>query len=322
MSEKKLVFKKEWLKDQRIILALVIILLIIIVGLINPKFVRLANIMAILQQISVLGVMTMTMTMLLISGGIDLSIGSMMTLSGVVVGTVIMKGGSLIVAVLAGIGVSTLCGLVNGLIIAKSKCLPLIITLGTSQVFYGISLLIAGGSFINFQGKLDFLRKIQLFGFLPLMVILMLFIVILMYFLLNKTRYGRRIFAIGGNEKNAYLSGISVDAYKIISYGIGGATIGVAGLIFAARLNAITAGAGSGYELDALVASVIGGVTFEGGRGTILGAFFGCLLIGIISNAMDILGVHAYIKIVVTGAIIVGAVVLSNIENVRKSKGA
>lgn len=320
MSENKLVFKKGWLKDQRILLALVIILLIIIVGMINPRFVRLANIMAILQQISVLGIMTMTMAMLLISGGIDLSIGSMMTLSGVVVGTILMNGGSLIVAVLAGVGVATLCGLVNGVIIAKSKCLPLIITLGTSQVFYGISLLIAGGSFINFQNKLDFLRKIQLFGFLPLMVIVMLLIVVLMYVLLNKTRFGRRIFAIGGNEKNAYLSGINVDLYKVITYGIGGAIIGLAGLIFAARLNAITASAGAGYELDALVAAVIGGVTFEGGRGTVLGAFFGCLLIGIISNAMDILGVHAYVKIVVTGAIIVAAVVLSNIENARKSQ--
>jgi ribose/xylose/arabinose/galactoside ABC-type transport system permease subunit len=198
--------------------------------------------------------------------------------------------------------------------------MPLIITLGTSQVFYGISLLIAGGSFLQFQNRLDFMRTIKLGGFLPLMVIFMIIVCFMVYFLLERTRFGRRIVAIGGNEKNAYLSGINVDLYKVVTYGISGAIVSIAGLIFAARLNAITANAGSGYELNALVAAVIGGVTFEGGRGTVLGAFLGCLLIGIISNALDILGVDAYIKIVITGLIIVVAVVLSNIQNLTRRK--
>ena len=306
------------IRDQRVLLCLVIIVLVTIVGLINPRFVRLNNIIAILQQISVLGILTMAMSMLLISGGIDLSIGNLMALSGVVVATILMQGGSMFTAILAGVGVSTLGGLINGVIIAKSRTMPLIITLGTGQIFSGISLLIAGGSFLQFKGKLDFLRKIRLFDFLPLMVIVMLGIVALMYVLINKSRFGRRIVAIGGNELNAYLSGIPVDLYKIITYAVSGTIVSVAGLIFAARLNAITATAGAGYELDALVAAVVGGVTFEGGRGTILGAFLGCLLIGIISNALDILGVDAYVKIVITGAIIVGAVVLSNIEKLRR----
>lgn len=305
-------------KDQRLLLCVVIILLVSVVGIINPRFVRLNNVIAILQQISVLGILTMSMSMLLISGGIDLSIGNMMALSGVVVATILMRGGSMFAAILAGVGVSTLCGLVNGFIIAKSRTMPLIITLGTGQMFNGISLLIAGGSFLQFQNRLDFLRKIRLFDFLPLMVIVMLSIVLMMYVLLNKTRFGRRIVAIGGNELNAYLSGIRVDLYKVLTYGISGTIVSVAGLIFAARLNAITATAGAGYELDALVAAVVGGVTFEGGRGTVLGAFLGCLLIGIISNALDILGVDAYIKIVITGGIIVSAVVLSNIEKLRR----
>ncbi|MEF9973088.1 MAG: ABC transporter permease [Clostridia bacterium] len=309
---------KGLLKDQRVLLGIVIILLVTVVGIINPKFIKLNNIVAIFQQISVLGVMTMAMTMLLISGGIDLSIGNMMTLSAVVVATVLLKTDNMFLAVASGVGVSILCGLFNGFIIAKSKCMPLIITLGTSQMFYGVSLLIAGGSFLQFQNKLDFMRKIKLFDFLPLMVIFMIVVCLAMYFLLTKTRFGRRIVAIGGNEKNAYLSGISVDRYKIITYGISGAIVSIAGLIFAARLNAIAASAGAGYELDALVAAVIGGITFEGGRGTVLGAFLGCLLTGIISNALDILGVTAYVKIVITGGIIVLAVVLSNIQNARK----
>lgn len=311
---------KAWKLDQRLLLGIVIILLVAVVGVINPKFITLNNVIAIFQQIAVLGVLTMAMSMLLISGGIDLSIGSMMTLSAVVVATVLMKGSNMFTAILAGVGISVLCGLFNGVIIAKSRCMPLIITLGTSQIFYGISLLIAGGSFLQFQNRLDFMRTIKLAGFLPLMVIFMIIVCFMVYFLLERTKFGRRIVAIGGNEKNAYLSGISVDLYKIITYGISGAIVAIAGLIFAARLNAITANAGSGYELNALVAAVIGGVTFEGGRGTVLGAFLGCLLIGIISNALDILGVDAYIKIVITGLIIVVAVVLSNIQNLTRRK--
>ena len=244
----------------------------------------------------------------------------MMALIGVVVATVLMAGQSLLVAVLAGMAVGVLCGLFNGIIIAKSRCIPLIITLGTGQIFYGIALLICGGSFLQFKEKLEFMRKITLYNFLPLMVIFMLAIVVLMYILLNKTKFGRRIVAIGGNEKNAYLSGIHVDKYKIITYAIGGLIVSVAALILGARLNSITATAGDGYETDALVASIIGGVTFEGGRGTVFGAFLGCLLTGIISNALDILGVHAYVKVVISGAIIVGAVVLSNIDNLRKKQ--
>ena len=164
------------------------------------------------------------------------------------------------------------------------------------------------------------MRKIQLYNVLPLMVIFMLTIVLLMHVLLNKTKFGRRIVAIGGNEKNAFLSGINVDLYKIITYCIGGLIVSIAALVLGARLDSITATAGNGYETDALVAAIIGGVTFEGGRGTVFGAFLGCLLTGIISNALDILGVDAYVKVVISGAIIVGAVVLSNIDSLRKKR--
>lgn len=309
---------KSIFRDQRVLLGLVIVLLVAVVGIINPRFVKLNNIVAIFNQISILGVLTMAMAMLLISGGIDLSIGSMMSLCGIVVATVLMSGQGMFVALLAGFGTGIVCGAFNGVIIAKSKGMPLIITLGTSMIFNGISLLIAGGAFLQFEKKLDFMRTIKLFDTVPLMVLFMLAVCLAMYVLLNKTKFGRRIVAIGGNEKNAYLSGINVDLYKVITYSIAGLIVSIAGLILGARLNSITATAGDGYETDALVAAVVGGVTFEGGRGSVSGAFLGCLLIGIISNAMDILGVHAYVKTVITGAIIVGAVVMSNMDKLRK----
>lgn len=171
---------------------------------------------------------------------------------------------------------------------------------------------------MSFNGLLDFMRKISLFGTIPLMVLLMLVTVVLMSLLINRTKFGRRIVAMGGNETNAYLSGIKVVTYKIITYMISGLLVALASFVFAARMNSIAPAAGSGYELDALVACVIGGITFEGGRGTVSGAMLGCLLTGVISSALDILGVDAYLKIAITGVIIVIAVVLSNIDNIRR----
>jgi len=318
MSNKKTAKGASMFRDARVLLMIVIVLMVIVVSCINPKFIRLTNIVTILQQISVLGILTMAMSMLMISGGIDLSIGNMMALSAVVLATALKGGMGLGLAVLLAILTAMLCGLLNGFIIAKSKCVPLIITLGTSQIFYGAALLITGGSFMSFGGKLDFMRKISLFNTIPLMVLLMVAAVLVMSYLINRTKFGRRIVAMGGNEKNAYLSGIKVVRYKIITYVISGFLVAVAGIVFAARMNSIAPAAGSGYELNALVAAVIGGITFEGGRGTVSGAILGCLLTGVISSALDILGVDAYLKIAITGIIIVLAVVLSNIDNIRK----
>ncbi|MDO5602698.1 MAG: ABC transporter permease [Oscillospiraceae bacterium] len=308
---------KRFFKDQRTLLAIVIVAIVLIVSLINPKFIMVSNIITIFQQISVLGILTMAMSMLLISGGIDLSIGNIMVVSGVVMSVLIGSGVPTFVALLAGLLVGTVCGLINGVIIAKSKCIPLIITLGTSQAFYGIALSVSGGSIMSFKGAFNGL-KAKIADIFPVMLLVLLFMTAVAYVLMNYTKFGRRIVAIGGNEKNAFLSGISVTKYKIIIYGIAGLFCAVASIVFCARIDSITSNAGSGYETDALTAAIIGGVTFDGGKGTIGGAFLGCLLMGVIKNAMNILLVPTYIQTIVTGCIIVAAVVLSNINNIRK----
>ena len=308
------------LKDQRVLMVIVILLITIVVTIISPKFVAIRNIVAILQQISVLGILTMSMSLLLISGGIDLSIGNIMVLSGVVISKVIMSGGSVSFAVILGLLTGLFCGFLNGIIIAKSKCLPLIITLGTSQIFFGASLMITGGRFMNFGRKFDFIGRTRIFDIFPVMLIFLIVMVAFAFILLNYTRFGRRIVAIGGNEKNAYLSGINIDRYKIIIYSISGVISAIASIVFVSRLDSITATAGSGYELKALTAAIIGGITFDGGRGTIGGAFIGVLLLGIISNAMNILSVWPYAQTAISGAIIVLAVILSNLENIRNIK--
>ncbi|PKL26995.1 MAG: ABC transporter permease [Spirochaetae bacterium HGW-Spirochaetae-2] len=306
-------------KDQRVLMMIVILLITVVVTIISPKFVDIRNIVAIFQQVSVLGILTMAMAMLLISGGIDLSIGNIMVLSGVVISKIIMGGGSVPVAVLLGLITGLVCGFLNGLIIAKSKCLPLIITLGTSQIFFGASLMITGGRFMNFSGKFDFIGRTRILDVFPVMLIFLIVMVLFAFGLLNYTRFGRRIVAIGGNERNAYLSGINIDRYKVAIYSIGGLISAIASIVFVSRLDSITATAGSGYELRALTAAIIGGVTFDGGKGTIGGAFIGVLLLGIINNAMNILSIWPYAQTAISGAIIVVAVILSNLDTIRKA---
>ncbi|MCI8763836.1 MAG: ABC transporter permease [Lachnospiraceae bacterium] len=310
--------RKRFLKDQRILLALVILLIVAVVSIINPRFIAVKNLITIFQQISVIGILTMAMSMLLIGGGIDLSIGNIMVLSGVVMARVLGDGGSVMTAVALGVLVGIACGLLNGAVIAKSKCIPLIITLGTSQVFYGLALTISGGRIMSFGGAFNAIGKTRLFDVFPVMLFVLIFMVAVSYVLMNRTRFGRRIVAIGGNEKNAFLSGIHVIKYKVLIYGIAGFFCSVAAIIFSARIDSITANAGAGYETSALTAAIIGGVTFDGGKGTISGAFLGCVLMGVISNAMNILQVETYIQTIITGGIIVSAVVLSNINNMKK----
>lgn len=317
MADKKLSVTKRILRDQRILLAIVIVLIVVVVSALKPNFISVGNIITIFQQISVLGILTMAMSMLLISGGVDLSVGNIMVLSAVTMAFALDRGIPAVAAVFVGLVVGTLCGLLNGFIIAKSKCIPLVITLGTSKAFYGLALTISDGRIMNFGGVFNGL-KYKLFDLFPMMLLVLVAMTMIAFFMMNYTKFGRRIVALGGNEKNAFLSGINVTGYKMAIYAISGFFCAVASIIFVARIDSITANAGTNYETNALAAAIIGGVTFDGGKGTISGAFLGCLLMGVISNAMNILGVDTNVQTIVTGVIIVGAVVLSNINNLRK----
>lgn len=315
MKENKII-----LKDQRILLLFVIFAIIACVTVINPKFITIKNIVTILGQISVIGVLTMAMSMLLISGGIDLSLGNIMALSSVVMAALLAMGQNIFIVIFGGIIIGLVCGLLNGFIIAKSKCIPLIITLGTSQIFYGLSLTISKGRIMSFSGVFDVLSKTKFFGVFPAMLIVLILMIILAYILMNKTVVGKRLMAIGGNEKNAYLCGIEIDKYKILIYSLSGIFCSVAAIVFSARIDSVTANAGLGYETSALTAAIIGGVTFEGGKGSIAGAFLGCILMGVISNAMNILQVETYIQTIITGIIIAAAVVFSNVASMKGRK--
>jgi ribose/xylose/arabinose/galactoside ABC-type transport system permease subunit len=306
------------LKKQQILLSLVIAAIVIIISLIDVRFININNIISIFQQISVLGILTIAMSILLISGGVDLSIGNNMVVSGIIMSVMIARGVPLGLSIMNAVLAATVLGFFNGMIIAYSRCIPLIITLGTSQTFYGLALTFSRGRIMSFGGKLDFFGKAKIFGVFPIMLFVLVLVILLSSIMMNYTKFGRRTVAIGSNEQNAFLSGIEVQRYKVILYTIAGFLCGIAAIVFSSRIDAVASNAGSGYETRALAASIIGGVTFDGGKGTLSGAFLGCILMGVINNAMNILKVPTYIQTIITGLIIVAAVVLSNINNLKR----
>lgn len=308
--------KFRFLNSQSSYLILVIILIGIVASIINPNFLTLGNFFNVLQQISVLGILTMCMSLLMISGGLDVSIGSMAGLVGIIFAKMLIAGQSILVSVVALLALSTICGFVNGLIVAKSKVTPLIITLGMNYVFLGFGLIIGGGRPQTISG-FTFLGEAKA-GPVPVAIIIYILIVAFAFCLRKYTKFGRRLNAIGGNPLAAYLSGINVDLHIITMYALSGLIVGLAALVLVSRLGMIRADTGSDFALQALAAAIIGGITFEGGRGSIIGAFFGVLLLGILINAMNIIGASSYLQTVVLGAIIVVATVISNIGKMRR----
>jgi len=304
---------KSLFKNQTFFLFVIILILSVAAGLINPRFFTLQNFLSILKQSTVLGILSMSMALLLISGSIDLSIGSMMGLGAVISCTMVMNGFSIVLAILAGFLTPVAGSLVNGAIVSWNKSVPpLIITLGMSFVYSGLSLVVSGGQFLSMRGKFYFLGGGEIGG-IPVPVIVLVVIVSAVHVLLKYTKYGRRVVAMGGNEELAFLSGIETRRYEIFNFLISGGLVGLASMVLVSRLGSVVAGVGAGYELRALAAAIIGGVTFEGGRGTVFGTLLGVLLLGVISNGMNILNVSSYYQDVVSGLIIVVAVIVSSI---------
>lgn len=312
--------KKNWVgffKNQTAYLVLVIIVVSIIATILNPRFLSARNFFNVMQQISVLGILSMCMALVMISGHLDISIGNLAGLVGMIFTRMVLSGYSVLLSVVVVLVISTILGCINGIIIAKTKTTPLIITLGMMYVYYGIALIISEGRPHSLGGQFQFLGRAKL-GPIPFTIILYLIVFAFAIFLRRYTTYGRRINAIGGNREAAFLSGINVDRHIIYLYALSGLIVGLGGLVLASRLGMVRADSGTGYELQALAAVIIGGITFEGGRGSLVGAFFGVLLLGIMYNAMNIVGVSSYMQTIFLGAIIVIATVVSNIGSMKK----
>ncbi|POF34216.1 ABC transporter permease [Roseibium marinum] len=294
-----------------------LVLLLIGFSIASPNFMQTSNMIAILQATSVNGVLAVAATLVIITGGIDLSVGTLMTFCAVIAGVVLTNlGMPLPVGVLAAIGTGALCGLCSGTFVAKMKIPPFIATLGMMLILKGLSLVISGTRPIYFNDTpgFDQISRGSLIGeIFPALPIpngvLILFIVALSAaYVLGRTVLGRYTFALGSNEEAVRLSGVNTDFWKMAVYSLAGGICGIAGILIASRLNSAQPALGLGYELEAIAAVVIGGTSLSGGRGTVLGTLIGALIMAVLTNGLRVLSVAQEWQTVVTGAIIILAV--------------
>jgi len=296
---------------------LVLIALIIILGIISPVFLSGRNIRNILQQVSVIGILAMGSTVVMISGGIDLSIGSIVSVAAVVMGTMIKANYPAELAIVVGLLIGAGIGLINGGLAAYTKAHPFILTLGTMTLFQGVAIIITQGFPITDLGRrFEWIGSARIWE-IPVSVIVLLLVTLACHFLLRYLRLGRFAYAIGGNEYTTFLAGISVRRYKILFYVICGFFAGLGSVVLASRISSAIPTMGVDYTLLSIAAVVIGGVPLEGGRGSVWGTFTGVLLLGVIANGLNLLHVEASWQYVLTGAIIVIAVILHEQQSTK-----
>jgi ribose transport system permease protein len=284
--------------------------LVILLWILTPHFLTISNLLNVAQQTSINAIIAVGMTFVIITAGIDLSVGSIMAFSGVVLASALDAGLPLPLALLIGLAIGMACGLFNGLLITYGHLPPFISTLGMMSVARGAALLYTQGRPISgFGENFRSLATGEIIG-LPAPVIIMIFIYIIAHFVLTRTKLGRYTYAIGGNEEAAVLSGINVKFFKTMVYGLCGMLSGLAAIILTARLNSAQPIAGIMYELDAIAATVIGGTSLMGGEGRIVGTLIGALIMGVLRNGLNLLGISSFIQQIVIGSVIIIAVLI------------
>jgi ribose transport system permease protein len=311
---------------QRILAFAALIILIIVFSLASPNFLQFRNVVGIFLATAVNGILALGVTFVIITAGIDLSIGTVMTFAAVITGVLVTNWGLPIpIGVMGGIAAGGLAGLINGVVIAKMKVPPFVATLGMMYVAKGLALIISELRPIYFTNTPVF-RDIAtgsligrvVPGFdLPNAVLILFGAAIVGHFLLFKTILGRYTFALGSNEEATRLSGVNVDRWKIAVYTVSGLFAGLGGIVIASRLNSAQPALGQGYELDAIAAVVIGGTSLSGGQGSILGTVIGAFVISVLTNGLRMLSVPQEWQIVVTGAIIIVAVYFDMVRRRR-----
>ncbi|MEI6387710.1 MAG: ribose ABC transporter permease [Spirochaetota bacterium] len=300
------------LKNYGIVIAFLIICALL--AFMSPVFFTLNNMILVIRQTSIYGIMAVGMTFVILTGGIDLSVGSILALSGAICAGMLKSGMPLPLVLVLTMAVGLSCGLFNGLVITVGRITPFVVSLGMMSIARGITLIYTKGYPISgFAPEFRFIGGGYVFG-VPVPIIIFLGIVLIAYVVLTQTRLGRYTYAIGGNEETVKLSGINAGFFKSLAYVIAGLTASISALISTSRLNSGGPQAGIGYELDVIAAVVIGGTSLNGGRGSIWGTFVGALMIGVINNGMNLLGISSYFQLVVKGFIIIGAVLLDRLR--------
>ncbi|ENH96878.1 monosaccharide-transporting ATPase [Gracilibacillus halophilus YIM-C55.5] len=306
-------FRRDLFKNPEILTLLGFLVLCFIFSIISSEFLTATNITNILRQVSINGILAVGMTFVILTSGIDLSVGSVMAFTGTIMaGLMINNGLPPILAIIAGILLGALLGYINGSFVAYAKIPAIIVTLAMMETARGLALLYTGGYPLSgVPDSFTFIGRGYVLG-IPMPVIIMIAVYLIAYLMLNHLPLGRYIYAIGGNEEAVRLSGIKVKRIKSLVYLISGVTASISGLIMTSRLASGQPTAGVTYELDAIAAVVLGGTAISGGRGHIFGTFLGALLLGVLSNGLNLIGVSPYLQRVLKGVIIVGAIYYSS----------
>ncbi len=282
----------------------------IVVGIASPSFFTEYNLISVLRQASINGLLAFGLTVVIISGGIDLSVGSILAVSSMVMALMINSGVSPLIAMIVALLIGAAVGIINGLLIAKGKLQPFIATLGTMMVFRGVTLYISNGvpaSKLG-EGLIGWIGRGYFLG-IPIPVYVLIIIFLIFHYFLRNTTFGKRIYAIGGNEKAARLSGVNVENNIIYIYMISGILAALAGIILTSRVDSAVPTAGQGYELTAIAAAVIGGTSLAGGKGRAVGTIVGALIIAVIVNGLNLVGTSPYLQQIITGLVIIFAVI-------------
>lgn len=305
---------------------LALILLVVVISIISPEFRTADNFLSLLRQTTFNGLIAFGMTCVILSDGIDLSVGSTFALSAIICAEMIIHNVPAILAIAASLLVGTLLGAISGILVTKGRLQPFIATLITMTAYRGISMIITDGKPISRlassiesekgaflfkslgKGNLEFGPADKPWFAIPIPVIILIVTLIIFWFILHKTTFGRRVYATGSNAKCANLVGVNTSKTKISVYAISGFLSALAGLIMISRLDSAQPTLGSGYELDAIAAVALGGTSMSGGRGKIIGTFAGVLIIGVLNNGMNILGVNSYYQEVIKAIVILVAV--------------
>lgn len=300
------------LRSYGIVIAFLIICAVMTV--LSPVFLTLTNIRNVVRQSSIFGVMAIGMTFVILTGGIDLSVGSILAVAGAIAAGMLKGGAGLLPVALIALVIGIGCGLANGLIITIGRIAPFVVTLGMMSIARSLTLIYTKGYPISgFTGAFRFIGGGDVAS-IPFPIIVFVLTVVVAWLILTQTRLGRYTYAIGGNEETVKLSGIDSNRYKVIVYVISGITAAMSALILTSRLNSAEPVAGQGYELDVIAAVVIGGTSLSGGTGSVWGTLIGALLIGVINNGMNLLGISPYFQLLVKGLIIIGAVLLDRLR--------
>jgi ribose/xylose/arabinose/galactoside ABC-type transport system permease subunit len=286
----------------------------------NPTFMTANNLINVLRQVAIIAVISFGMTVVIITGNIDLSTGAIMGLASVFASTMMKDLDNIVVGILIGLIVGILAGLINGIILVKSKIHPFLVTLGTAMIFKGIAYIYTQGMPISNLPKAFLDLGNTSFLQIPLLTIIAIVVYIFVWIILSKTRFGLHIYEVGGREEAAVSAGINVNSIKIRVYCIAGFLAAVAGIMMTIRVVSSHASLGTNYHLQAVGASVVGGASLAGGRGKILGTAYGVLIMGILANGLNLLKISSFWQEIAVGMTIVIAIVIDNLRLTKRIK--